>query len=300
MRYRNEERRTEQRGGDRRYGQRFQAEGKPPFESWEDDDGDGRDAGSERYANDPEAARRYGERDYGQADWERGQHPYGYGPARPGGDQQSSGWGRGGDQSQPGYADRGRFGRERQEQRSAPFRDPWRAGGDYGGRYGQGRYGQGQYGQGQYGEGQYGGEFSGGTPRDDNYGYGDGGRGQRGARYGSSGSQQSFRGRGPQSYTRSDERIREEVCDLLTDDETLDATSIDVQVANGEITLSGTVRDREGKRCAEDLAESVSGVRNVQNQLRVQTGADSASGSGSAERTTGGAAVTRGGEQRAR
>jgi hypothetical protein len=35
------------------------------------------------------------------------------------------------------------------------------------------------------------------------------------------------------------------------------------------VTLSGTVRDRNEKRRAEDIAESVQGVSHVQNNLRV-------------------------------
>jgi osmotically-inducible protein OsmY len=81
------------------------------------------------------------------------------------------------------------------------------------------------------------------------------------------------RGRGPKGYQRSDERIREDVNDLLTDDPHIDASEIEVAVANREVTLSGTVSSRFEKRHAEDLAESVSGVTHVQNNLRVQQGA---------------------------
>lgn len=79
------------------------------------------------------------------------------------------------------------------------------------------------------------------------------------------------RGRGPRAYTRSDERIREDVNDRLTDDSWLDASEIEVQVAKGEVTLTGTVNSRNDKRRAEDLADDVSGVKHVQNNLRVQT-----------------------------
>ena len=47
-------------------------------------------------------------------------------------------------------------------------------------------------------------------------------------------------------------------------------SEIDVQVKNGEVTLTGTVDDRQAKRIAEDIAESVSGVHDVHNQIRVQ------------------------------
>lgn len=74
-------------------------------------------------------------------------------------------------------------------------------------------------------------------------------------------------GRGPKGYQRSDDRINEEVCERLTFSP-VDASDIEVQVLNGEVTLAGTVRSRWEKRQAEDLAE-VFGVREVHNQLRV-------------------------------
>ena len=42
-------------------------------------------------------------------------------------------------------------------------------------------------------------------------------------------------------------------------------------MVNGEVTLTGSVPDRHAKRLAEDLAEDVWGVRDVQNQIRVAT-----------------------------
>ena len=77
------------------------------------------------------------------------------------------------------------------------------------------------------------------------------------------------RGRGPKNYQRSDERIKEDINDRLTEDGWLDATNIDVEVAGREVTLSGHVYNRSAKRRAEDIAERVSGVAHVQNNLRV-------------------------------
>lgn len=81
--------------------------------------------------------------------------------------------------------------------------------------------------------------------------------------------EQDHRGRGPADYTRSDERIREDANDRLTEDWRVDASRISVTVENGEITLSGTVTRREDKRRAEDIVEDMSGVKHVQNNLRV-------------------------------
>jgi len=81
--------------------------------------------------------------------------------------------------------------------------------------------------------------------------------------------QGQHRGRGPKSYRRSDERIREDINDRLTDHAYLDASNIDVSVKDGEATLSGSVYNRRAKRLAEDVVENVSGVSHVQNNLRV-------------------------------
>jgi len=82
--------------------------------------------------------------------------------------------------------------------------------------------------------------------------------------------QQDHRGRGPQNYTRSDDRIREDVNDNLTEDWGVDASNVTVTVSNGDVTLDGTVATRLQKRRAEDCAEEVSGVKNVQNNLRIR------------------------------
>jgi osmotically-inducible protein OsmY len=75
-------------------------------------------------------------------------------------------------------------------------------------------------------------------------------------------------GRGPNGYTRSDDRIREDICDRLTQHGLIDASQIDVAVSNGDVTLRGRVPDRESKRRAEDVADSVFGVHDVRNELR--------------------------------
>ena len=76
-------------------------------------------------------------------------------------------------------------------------------------------------------------------------------------------------GRGPKGYQRSDDRIREDIHERLTDDAMLDASEIEVEVKNREVILTGSVRSRTEKRRAEDLMEGVTGVAHVQNNLRV-------------------------------
>jgi hypothetical protein len=122
--------------------------------------------------------------------------------------------------------------------------------GGYGG-YGapmRGYYGQNNYGRGSYAQGYYG---------QNNFGYGEG--------FG----QGNFAGRGPRNYQRSDDRIREDMNDQLTSHPGLDASDIQVQVKNGELTLSGSVDSRWAKREAEDIADSILGVKDVHNQLSV-------------------------------
>lgn len=78
-----------------------------------------------------------------------------------------------------------------------------------------------------------------------------------------------YRGVGPRGYRRDDARVREDVCDALTDSDTLDASDITVTVQDGVVRLSGSVPHRMMKRLAEDLAEDCSGVHDVENALRV-------------------------------
>jgi hypothetical protein len=81
-----------------------------------------------------------------------------------------------------------------------------------------------------------------------------------------------YAGRGPKGYQRSDERIREDVCEGLTAHPDVDASGIEVTVQAREVVLEGVVPDRASKRCAEDCAYEVRGVEEVHNRLRVAPG----------------------------
>lgn len=87
-------------------------------------------------------------------------------------------------------------------------------------------------------------------------------------------------GRGPKGYQRSKERVLEEINDRLSWHGGLDASDISVSVDdNNEVTLEGTVKDRRAKRMAEDAIDSVRGVRDVHNRLRIaNTSSGDASG----------------------
>ena len=85
----------------------------------------------------------------------------------------------------------------------------------------------------------------------------------------------SAKGRGPKNWKRSDERIREEVCEALAHHGELDASDIEVTVEEAEVTLRGTVPDRRSKRLAEHVVEPCRGVEDVHNRLEVRRPDDS-------------------------
>lgn len=105
-------------------------------------------------------------------------------------------------------------------------------------------------------------------------GYLGGGRNRQTSMYGSGFEDQyqtssSHHGKGPRGYQRSDERIKEDVSETLTAHPGIDATDINVEVERGTVMLTGTVTERFMKRMAEDAIEHVSGVKDVQNQIKV-------------------------------
>ncbi len=80
----------------------------------------------------------------------------------------------------------------------------------------------------------------------------------------------SHRGRGPNNYSRTDERMLEDACEHLTHDHGVDASDMEVTVKNGELTLDGKVNTRWEKRRAEDCVHDISGITHVQNNLRIR------------------------------
>jgi hypothetical protein len=77
-------------------------------------------------------------------------------------------------------------------------------------------------------------------------------------------------GKGPKGYKRSDERIHEDVCDAIAGQGYIDASDVEVKVADGAVTLSGTVAHRQDKRRLEHLAEQCRGVHDIHNELRLK------------------------------
>lgn len=132
------------------------------------------------------------------------------------------------------------------------------------GNYGDRNRNRREYGDLDYYQGHYGNR--GGYGRERDYGY-------RSDPYSDDWTQGPYSGVGPRGYRRTDDRIKDDVNDRLTWHGYVDATDINVEVKDGMVTLSGEVNTRREKRMAEDAAESVSGVEDVHNQLRVkQTG----------------------------
>jgi osmotically-inducible protein OsmY len=143
----------------------------------------------------------------------------------------------------------------------------WGAGSEGNEAYSYGYDGQGGYGdftQGGYGEDQ---------GRHAQSGHGRGGSDFVDRERRSAGP--SHHGRGPRNYSRSDESIVDELIDRMTDHDRLDATEILVMVENGVVTLSGEVPERPMKYLAEDLADQVRGVRDIENRIRVDNGSSS-------------------------
>lgn len=152
------------------------------------------------------------------------------------------------------------------------------SGGAWGGEsYGMGRSGQGG-GQGvtgaRMGSTWVGEGYEGMSGSSERIGSGQGSMLHRsGGGYGFSGGSQgsqSYRGRGPRGFRRSDERLREQVCEVLSDHDEIDASEMEVVVKDGEVILTGIVEERRMKYLAEQAADSVPGVMEVQNNLRVR------------------------------
>ena len=254
--------------------------------------------------NDDRSTDRYGQSGYGHSDFgpgvsdrwsqDRGrgygnEERYGqsYGQNRGIDDRTQNGWGRGEDRNagyrgpgyrgpgygNPGYghedrhgpASRGGSGRDDGGERGvarADLNDVSQSSG------GSGRRGVWQQGH----EGAFASVSRGGFLLDQRgYGPDEYDRGNYGGAYtgGFSPSQREFLGKGPKGYVRSDERIREDVCERLSEGH-LDASDIDVQVKDGEVTLVGLVSDRRTKRLVEELLDHVKGIKDVENKLKVR------------------------------
>lgn len=76
------------------------------------------------------------------------------------------------------------------------------------------------------------------------------------------------RGKAPKNYVRSDERVFEDVCEALTQQDAVDASDITVKVDAGMVTLDGSVATAHMKELAEEAIVDLPGVKSVRNMLR--------------------------------
>jgi osmotically-inducible protein OsmY len=77
---------------------------------------------------------------------------------------------------------------------------------------------------------------------------------------------------GPVDWMPSDKHLIEEINTKFTHHPVLDGNSIVVTSQEGIVGLRGFVRSHEAKALAEGLAQSVSGVRSVHNDIEVKGG----------------------------
>jgi hypothetical protein len=92
------------------------------------------------------------------------------------------------------------------------------------------------------------------------------------------------RRQGTRNATRPDSLIAEELNERFRDDELLDASEILLSVENGRVVLTGEVPERWMKHRAEDIADGLRGVVDIDNRIRVDNGVASL-GHGGAVRT---------------
>lgn len=68
----------------------------------------------------------------------------------------------------------------------------------------------------------------------------------------------------------SDPIIKEKICELLTKDKDIDASDIEVAVNQGTVVLSGTVKNRDERFRAEMAVETINGVQDIVNNLKLK------------------------------
>lgn len=69
--------------------------------------------------------------------------------------------------------------------------------------------------------------------------------------------------------TRSDAEIEDDLITALDNNPATDAFQVNTNVSNGNVTLSGHVQSWQEKQLCGDVAESIRGVRNVTNNIKI-------------------------------
>jgi osmotically-inducible protein OsmY len=93
--------------------------------------------------------------------------------------------------------------------------------------------------------------------------FGNAGEGRDASRF------QTYGRQTPKGYTRSDERIKDDVCEHLYHANDIDLSDVSIESKNGTLILEGTVPERRMKHRIEDIAEQCIGVSDVENRIRV-------------------------------
>ena len=73
----------------------------------------------------------------------------------------------------------------------------------------------------------------------------------------------------PVRYNRPDERVWEDICESLSNNNFIDSSRILVNVEDGIVILTGLVDTDEQRALAMQLASAVPGVRHVENDLEL-------------------------------
>jgi hypothetical protein len=191
-----------------------------------------------------------------QDDWARSnqwdEDRYGYPEATSYGREMSRG--------ESGYGGRGRFGQGDDNQGSGFRQQSGMAGSGSGSGFGSssGSYGSG-YGIPAGGDSrqQWGGGYSEQT---------------RSRQEMSPGNQQRPGGKTPKGYVRSDDRIKDDICERLYHSHDMDVAAVTVNVSEGVVVLEGSVSERGQKHRIEDICEQCIGVKDVENRIRVSRG----------------------------
>jgi hypothetical protein len=77
------------------------------------------------------------------------------------------------------------------------------------------------------------------------------------------------RGRAPRTCWRTDERVREDICDRLMMNHHIDVRDVSVAVREGIVILEGSVPERRMRYLIEDLAADCMNAIDVENRIRV-------------------------------
>ena len=257
-----------------------------------------RDYGSYTDNDEGDSAVRAGSYDQGRTQFGRGNQDRHQ--ERGGSSERYAGYGNFG---QGDYGGQG--GSRQQEGRYAGGQGDYRGGNQDESNYGYGRGGRQQfprYGRegGSSGTSMYGRSAGqGNEPRGEEQRYSSSGQSQSGSgsQSGSFGERMGeHHGKGPKGYQRSDERIKELICERLHDDPQIDPSEVTINVQGGKVTLEGTVDSRQTKNAIEDVAEQF-GVQDVQNNLRVQRTSQAGEAGGRSMGKTGAEERDRGGRQ---